>query len=165
MITPAQTVGPYFAIGLPWPDGPEVVPGGDVMIGGRVLDGEREPIPDALIETWQADPSGSYETAGFRGLGRCPTDADGRWEIRTVKPGAVGDQAPHLAVAVFARGLLNHVVTRIYFPEDAAAHASDPVLSVLGERERATLIAVAEGGGYRFDVRLQGPDETVFFCL
>jgi protocatechuate 3,4-dioxygenase alpha subunit len=165
MITPAQTVGPYFAIGLPWPDGPEVVPGGDVVIGGRVLDGEREPIPDALIETWQADPSGSYEAEGFRGFGRCPTGADGRWEIRTVKPGPVGDQAPHIAVAVFARGLLNHVVTRIYFPEDAAAHAGDPVLSGLGERERATLVAVAEGGGYRFDVRLQGSDETVFFSL
>jgi protocatechuate 3,4-dioxygenase, alpha subunit len=165
MITPAQTVGPYFAIGLPWPDGPEVVPGGDVVIGGRVLDGGREPIPDALIETWQADPSGSYEAEGFRGFGRCPTDADGRWEIRTVKPGAAGEQAPHIAVAVFARGLLNHVVTRIYFPEDAGAHAGDPVLSGLDERERATLIAVAEGGGYRFDVRLQGPDETVFFSL
>jgi protocatechuate 3,4-dioxygenase alpha subunit len=165
MITPAQTVGPYFAIGLPWPDGPEVVPGGDVVIGGRVLDGEREPIPDALIETWQADPSGSYEAEGFRGLGRCPTDGDGRWEIRTVKPGAVGDQAPHLAVAVFARGLLNHVVTRIYFPEDAASHASDPVLGGLGERERATLVAAREDDGYRFDVRLQGPDETVFFAV
>ena len=130
MITPAQTVGPYFAIGLPWPDGP----------GRRARRRRRdrraacstasgEPVPDALIETWQADPSGSYEAEGFRGFGRCPTDAGGRWEIRTVKPGAVGDQAPHIAVAVFARGLLNRVVTRIYFPEDAAAHAGDPVLA------------------------------------
>ena len=163
--TPSQTVGPYFAIGLPWPDGPEVVPDGDVWIRGVVLDGEREPIPDALIETWQADPSGRYEVEGFRGFGRCPTDANGAWAIRTVRPGAVGDQAPHVAVSVFARGLLDRVVTRVYFPEDADAHASDPVLSGLGEAARSTLIAVREGDGYRFDVRLQGPDETTFFAL
>jgi protocatechuate 3,4-dioxygenase alpha subunit len=162
-VTPSQTVGPYFSIGLPWPDGPEVVPDGDVWIRGTVFDGEREPIPDALIETWQADPSGRYEVKGFRGFGRCPTDEHGAWAIRTVKPGAVGDQAPHIAVSVFARGLLNRVVTRIYFPEDAAAQAADPVLSSLDERERKTLIAVREDDGYRFDVRLQGPDETVFF--
>ena len=163
--TPSQTVGPYFAIGLPWPDGPEVVPDGDVWIRGVVLDGEREPIPDALIETWQADPSGRYEVEGFRGFGRCPTDANGAWAIRTVRPGAVGDQAPHVAVSVFARGLLDRVVTRVYFPEDADAHASDPVLSGLGEAARSTLIAVREGDGYRFDVRLQGPDETAFFAV
>ncbi len=164
-VTPSQTVGPYFSIGLPWPDGPEVVPDGDVWIRGTVLDGERQPVPDALIETWQADPSGRYEVEGFRGFGRCPTDEHGAWGIRTVKPGAVGDQAPHIAVSVFARGLLNRVVTRIYFPEDAAAQATDPVLSMLDERERQTLIAVREEDGYRFDVRLQGPDETVFFDL
>lgn len=163
MTTPAQTVGPYFSIGLPWPDGPEVVPEGDVWIRGHVLDGDRDPIPDALIETWQADPSGRYEADGFRGFGRCPTDEDGAFAIRTVKPGAVGDQAPHIAVTVFARGLLHRVVTRVYFPEDD--HGSDPVLSGLDERERATLIAVREDGGYRFDVRLQGPDETVFFSV
>ena len=163
--TPSQTVGPYFSIGLPWPDGPEVVPDGDVWIRGRVLDGEREPIPDALVETWQADPSGRYEVEGFRGFGRSPTNEAGEYAIRTVKPGAVGDQAPHIAVLVFARGLLNRVVTRIYFPEDADAHASDPVLSGLDEDARATLIAVRDGDGYRFDVRLQGPDETVFFSV
>ena len=163
-LTPYQTVGPYFAIGLPWPDGPEVVPDGDLVIRGVVLDGEREVIPDALIETWQADADGRYETPGFRGFGRCPTDAEGNWAIRTIKPGAVEGQAPHIAVSVFARGLLNRVVTRIYFPEDAETHAADPVLSGLGEAERETLIAVREqDGGYRFDVRLQGPDETVFF--
>jgi protocatechuate 3,4-dioxygenase, alpha subunit len=162
-ITPAQTVGPYFSIGLPWPDGPDVVPDGDIWIRGRVLDGDREPIPDALIETWQADPSGSYEAEGFRGFGRCPTDEDGEWAIRTVKPGAVGDQAPHIAVSVFARGLLHRVVTRIYFPEDA--HEADPVLSGLDAAERETLVAVREDDGYRFDVRLQGPDETVFFSV
>jgi protocatechuate 3,4-dioxygenase, alpha subunit len=165
MITPSQTVGPYFAIGLPWPDGPDVVPDGDLWIRGRILDGEREPIPDALVETWQADRSGRYEVAGFRGFGRCPTDDDGAYAIRTVKPGPVGGQAPHIAVSVFARGLLNRVVTRIYFPEDADAHASDPVLSELDEDARATLIAVRDGDGYRFDVRLQGPDETAFFAV
>ena len=162
-ITPAQTVGPYFSIGLPWDDGPEVVPDGDVWIRGVVLDGEREPIPDALVETWQADPSGAYGTEGFRGFGRAPTNERGEYAIRTVKPGAVGDQAPHIAVALFARGLLHWVMTRIYFPEDA--HEGDPVLSGLSEAERKTLIAVREEDGYRFDVRLQGPDETVFFDL
>jgi protocatechuate 3,4-dioxygenase alpha subunit len=162
-ITPAQTVGPYFSIGLPWDDGPEVVPDGDVWIRGVILDGEREPIPDALVETWQADPSGSYAAEGFRGFGRAPTNERGEYAIRTVKPGAVGDQAPHIAVALFARGLLHWVMTRIYFPEDA--HEADPVLSGLSEAERDTLIAVREEDGYRFDVRLQGPDETVFFDL
>jgi protocatechuate 3,4-dioxygenase alpha subunit len=162
-ITPGQTVGPYFAIGLPWPDGPEVVADGDVWIRGSVLDGEREPIPDALIETWQADPSGRYGAEGFGGFGRCPTDETGAYAIRTVKPGAVGDQAPHIGVAVFARGLLHHVVTRIYFPEDD--HGADPVLSGLSDAERSTLIAAREDDGYRFDIRLQGPDETVFFSV
>jgi len=162
-ITPAQTVGPYFSIGLPWDDGPTVVPDGDVWIRGVILDGEREPIPDALVETWQADPSGAYGTEGFRGFGRAPTNERGEYAIRTVKPGAVGDQAPHIAVALFARGLLHWVMTRIYFPEDA--HEADPVLRGLSEAERKTLIAVREEDGYRFDVRLQGPDETVFFDL
>ena len=162
-ITPAQTVGPYFSIGLPWDDGPTVVSDGDVWIRGTVLDGEREPIPDALIETWQADPSGVYGADGFRGFGRAPTNERGEYAIQTVKPGAVGDQAPHIAVALFARGLLHWVATRIYFPEDA--HDADPVLSGLSEAERKTLIAVREEDGYRFDVRLQGPDETVFFDL
>ena len=165
MITPAQTVGPYFSIGLPWEDGPLVVPDGDVWIRGHVLDGEREPIPDALIETWQADPEGAYEVEGFRGFGRCPTDEEGAYAIRTVKPGAVGEQAPHIALTLFARGLLHRVVTRIYFPEDTDAHARDPVLSGLDEAARSTLVAVREGDGYRFDVRLQGPDETVFFSV
>jgi protocatechuate 3,4-dioxygenase alpha subunit len=166
--TPSQTVGPYFSIGLPWPDGPHVVPEGTegaIWLRGRVLDGEREPIPDALIETWQADPGGVYETPGFRGFGRCPTDDDGNWAIRTVKPGAAGGQAPHVAVSVFARGLLHRVVTRIYFADEAEANAGDPVLSGLDEAARATLVAAPEGDGYRFDVRLQGPDETAFFAV
>jgi protocatechuate 3,4-dioxygenase alpha subunit len=165
-ITPAQTVGPYFSIGLPWDDGPDVVPEGtegQIWLRGQILDGDREAIPDALIETWQADASGSYAAPGFRGFGRCPTDMNGYYAIRTVKPGAVGDQAPHIAVTVFARGLLHRVVTRVYFPEDS--HDGDPVLSTLGERERETLVAARDDDGYRFDVRLQGPDETVFFAL
>jgi protocatechuate 3,4-dioxygenase alpha subunit len=168
LTTPSQTVGPYFAIGLPWPDGPEVVPAGTecaIWLRGRVFDGEREPIPDALIETWQADPGGRYDTPGFRGFGRCPTDPAGRWAIRTVKPGASGGQAPHIAVSVFARGLLKGVVTRIYFPDEEDANTADPVLADLDEAARATLVAAREEDGYRFDVRLQGPDETTFFAV
>jgi protocatechuate 3,4-dioxygenase, alpha subunit len=166
--TPSQTVGPYFSIGLPWEDGPDAVPAGtegEIWLRGRVLDGEREPIPDALIETWQADPHGRYETPGFRGFGRCPTDADGNWAIRTVKPGAAAGQAPHVAVAVLARGLLKHVFARIYFADEAEANAADPVLGGLDEAARATLVAAREEDGYRFDVRLQGPDETTFFAV
>jgi protocatechuate 3,4-dioxygenase, alpha subunit len=168
MTTPAQTVGPYFSIGLPWPDGPEVVPEGTegaIWLRGTVLDGARDPIPDALIETWQADPEGNYETPGFRGFGRAPTDADGRWAIHTVKPGATGGQAPHIAVAVFARGLLHRIVTRIYFADEEEANAADPVLAGLDDAARATLVAAREEDGYRFDVRLQGPDETTFFAV
>ena len=168
MTTPAQTVGPYFSIGLPWDDGPDVVPDGTetaIWLRGTVYDGARDPIPDAMIETWQADPDGNYETPGFRAFGRCPTDADGTWAIRTVKPGASGDQAPHIAVSVFARGLLHRVVTRIYFADEEAANAADPVLAGLDDAARATLIAAREGDGYRFDVRLQGDDETAFFAV
>lgn len=235
--TPSQTVGPFFALpgALPWSDGPLVVPEGTpgaIRISGRVFDGEGAPVPDALIETWQADPDGRFahpddprgtgiprqaaapddrvagtgigigigtgrgagsagsaagrsadpasggagaagwslgHGAGFRGLGRCPTDADGRYWILTLKPGPVptpggGQQAPHIDVSVLARGMLNRLVTRIYFPDEAAANAADPVLSTIDEPEqRATLIAVAEDGGLRFDIHLQGADETVFF--
>ena len=166
--TPSQTVGPYFSIGLPWPDGPHVVePGteGAIVLRGHVTDGEGAPVPDALIETWQAGPDGTFDP-GFRGFGRSPTDDDGAWEITTLKPGPVGDgQAPHIDVSVFARGLLNRVVTRIYFADEADANAADPVLSGLSEAQRATLVAEPADGGYRFDVHLQGADETAFFTL
>ena len=187
-ITPSQTVGPFFAIGLPWTDGPYVVPegtSGAITIGGFVLDGGGEPVPDALVETWQAAPDGSFghpddprpnargsalTTAAFRGFGRCPTGPDGRYRIVTLRPAALpyGDgrtEAPHLDVSVFARGLLDRVVTRIYFPDEEPANAADPVLSALPERGgRETLIAVPDGGGrFRFDIRLQGEGETVFF--
>jgi len=184
-ITPSQTVGPYLALALPWPDGPYVVPKGtpdSVTITGRVTDGAGEPLPDALVETWQADSEGRFNhpddprgavrsrTPGFRGFGRSATDADGRYRIVTVKPGplpAPGGQteAPHIDVSVFARGLLHRVVTRIYFPDETEANATDPVLAITDPERRGTLIAQAEPGGFAFDIRLQGDRETVFFDL
>jgi protocatechuate 3,4-dioxygenase, alpha subunit len=158
--TPPQTVGPFFAIALPWDDGPEVVARGAegaVAIRGTVFDGEGAPVPDALVETWQAPGE------GCRGFGRCPTDADGRWEIVTRKPTAAAGEAPHVAVAVFARGLLHRVPTRIYFGDEPEANDADPLLSGLDAERRATLIARAEDDGYRFDIHLQGDHETVFF--
>jgi protocatechuate 3,4-dioxygenase, alpha subunit len=169
-LTPSQTVGPFLHIGLPWPDGPDVVPDGTpgaVVIAGRVVDGDGAPVPDALVETWQCGGDGRFDNPGFRGLGRCPTDADGRYLIRTVKPAAPDDeQAPHIDVSVFARGLLDRVVTRIYFGDEPGANATDPVLSTVDADRRATLIAEPSpegGGGYRFDIALQGERETVFF--
>lgn len=172
--TPSQTVGPYLSIGLPWEDGPTVVPEGTpgaVWIRGVVTDGAGAPVPDALIETWQADPDGRFDhpddprgaKPGFRGFGRCPTDDDGRYGILTLLPGAVPGQAPHIDVSVFARGLLHRVVTRIYFPDNAEANAADPVLATVPEERRHTLVAEKTDDGYRFDVRLQGEGETVFF--
>jgi protocatechuate 3,4-dioxygenase, alpha subunit len=185
-VTPSQTVGPFFAIGLPWSDGPNVVPDGTpgaIVITGRVTDGAGEPVPDALVETWQAGPDGRFghpddprqpgppgDAAAGRGFGRCPTGDDGRYRIVTVRPAALpaGDgstEAPHIDVSVFARGLLDRVVTRIYFPDEPDANATDPVLCSIDERlRRDTLLAIADGpGAYRFDIRLQGDGETVFF--
>jgi protocatechuate 3,4-dioxygenase alpha subunit len=183
-LTPSQTVGPFLSLGLPWPDGPYVVAEdapGAIRIGGVVRDGAGEPVPDALVETWQAAPDGSFAhpddprgrgDRAFRGFGRCPTDADGRYFIVTLRPGAVPAsdgrvEAPHLDVSVFARGLLDRVVTRIYFADAAEANAADPVLSTVADPDRrATLIAAAEPGRpgeFRFDIRLQGSGETVFF--
>ena len=177
--TPSQTVGPFLAIVLPWPDGASVVNEGGVLITGRLLDGAAEPVPDGLIETWQADPDGRFDhpsdprgrSPGFRGFARCPTDADGRFAIRTLKPGALptpdGEvEAPHLDVAVFARGLLRHLVTRLYFPDEAQANAADPVLRSLDAADRDALIAVPAGmDRLRFDIRLQGDGETPFFTV
>ncbi|GAY08226.1 protocatechuate 3,4-dioxygenase subunit alpha [Pseudonocardia sp. N23] len=174
-LTPSQTVGPFLSLGLPWPDGPDVVPDdtpGAIHIGGIVFDGAGEPVFDAVVETWQADPAGHFDhpesssRTGFRGFGRCPTDGDGHWEIRTLKPGPVDGQAPHVDVSVFARGLLDRVVTRIYFPDETAANAADPVLAAVPAARRATLVAVDHGrGDLRFDIRLQGDGETVFFTV
>jgi protocatechuate 3,4-dioxygenase alpha subunit len=181
--TPSQTIGPFFAVGLLWPDGPEVVAEGTpgaVTVGGRVLDGAGQPVPDALVETWQADPAGRFAhpddprgapPSGFRGFGRCATDAGGRWAVRTVKPGPLpapdgGVEAPHLNVSVFARGLLHRLVTRIYFPDEPQANAADPLLrSIPDPAARARLVAVATGGGLRFDLRLQGDQETPFLAI
>lgn len=172
-LTPSQTVGPFLSLGLPWPDGGDVVAEGTdgaIRIGGVVRDGAGEVVPDALVETWQADPEGNFdhpdsaERSTFRGFGRCPTDGDGHWEIRTLKPGAVDGQAPHVDVSVFARGLLDRVVTRIYFPDEEAANAADPVLATVPADRRATLVATATAPAeLRFDITLRGNDETVFF--
>lgn len=178
--TPSQTVGPYLAIALPWEDGPWVVPPethAAFWIRGSLLDGAGDPVPDGLVETWQADTRGDFAVAGtsdlepkgFRGLGRSATDADGAWQIHTVKPGVVSTdggrpQAPHIDVMIFARGLLKHLVTRIYFADEELANAADPVLGALRDpQRRATLLARPEADGYRFDIHLQGSDETAFF--
>jgi protocatechuate 3,4-dioxygenase alpha subunit len=186
-LTPAQTSGPYLHIALPWPDGPFVVPEGTpgaIAITGVIRDGAGEVVSDALVETWQAGPDGwfghpddprpapSQDPAPFRGFGRCPTDADGRYRIVTLKPGALpspdgGTEAPHIDVSVFARGLLDRVVTRIYFPDEQEANAADPVLASIGDRARAGTLVAREVAGspaeLRFDIRLQGEHETVFF--
>jgi protocatechuate 3,4-dioxygenase, alpha subunit len=182
--TPSQTVGPYFAIGLPWDVGPEAVPPdtpGAMRIRGTVYDGEGTPVPDFLIETWQADPEGRFADVhdyggrsrvdGFRGFARYGLeDGDGTFEIVTIKPGRVqglGEavQAPHIAVSLFARGMLNRVVTRIYFADEEEANASDPVLARVPPERRATLLAQPTADGYAIDLRIQGERETVFFSV
>jgi protocatechuate 3,4-dioxygenase, alpha subunit len=181
-LTPSQTVGPYYSIGLTWEDGAFVVPDGTpgaFWIRGRVLDGEGELVPDAMLESWQADPEGRYnhpddprgaEASDFRGFARAPTIPDGWFEIHTVKPGPVPGpsgttQAPHLDVSVFARGMLHRCVTRIYFPDEQEANAGDPVLASVPADRRGTLLAEPAEDGYRFDVHLQGEGETVFFAI
>ena len=184
--TPSQTVGPYFAIGLPWPEGPHAVDEGTpgaITITGTVYDGAGVVVPDFLLETWQADPEGRFadlhghgvasELEGFRGFARYGTeDGDGTFEIITVKPGRVAGvggtdslQAPHIDVTVMARGMLNRCVTRIYFGDEAQANAEDRALARVPAARRDTLIAEPVDGGYRFDIRLQGPGETVFFAV
>jgi protocatechuate 3,4-dioxygenase alpha subunit len=171
--TPSQTVGPFFAIELPYAEGPYVVPDGAdgaIWLRGRVLDGVGDPIPDALIESWQAGPDGRFD-GEFRGFGRSGTDVEGAWAILTLKPGPVpapdgGEQAPHVDLTIFARGLLHQLVTRLYFEDEEDANAADPVLSGLPDDDaRATLIATRKDGGYRLDIHLQGPDESVFFAV
>src|SRR5258708_3846444 len=186
LVTPSQTVGPYFAMRLPWDQGPYVVPEGTpgaITIFGRLYDGAGEPIPDGLIETWQASPEGRFahpdDPRGpvpggdkeFRGFGRAATGRDGSFPIVTRKPGALpaGEgrmEAPHMDVSVFARGMLDRSVTRIYFPDEEAANAADPVLRAVPADRRPTLIAVpVRDDLLQFDIHMQGPAETVFFDL
>lgn len=197
--TPWQTVGPFFHFAMPWPGGadlvgrsdlgarpeltpsghfrltpvtrPEPPPGQVVEIVGQVWDGAREPLPDALVEIWQADPDGRYAadpSQGFVGFGRAATDSAGGFRFRTLRPGRVpgpGDtlQAAHIAVGVMGRGLMERLVTRLYF-EDGEGLDEDPVLALVPEARRGTLLARRAGpSAYLFDIVLQGPGETVFF--
>jgi protocatechuate 3,4-dioxygenase, alpha subunit len=190
--TPSQTVGPYFAYGLtpthdgyPWQSlaGPilvdETTPGQRIRIEGRVFDGAGTPVTDALVEMLHADHLGHYAGSktrqqeavhsGFTGFGRCGTGVDpaGLFHFETIKPGvATPGEAPHVTLALFMRGLLLHVFTRLYFADEAESNAADPVLRAVPPERRKTLIAkLAAPGLYRFDIHMQGSDETVFFDL
>lgn len=173
VLTPSQTVGPYFRIGLEWPQAWRLSSAATVVLRGRLRDGDGAPVPDALIEIWQADGHGRYHPQtenGFRGLGRCAVDVQGCFHFETIKPGCVvapdgGWQAPHINLLVLARGLLQHVYTRVYFPEDQALHDADTVLACVPAARRHTLVARADAGEWRFDIHLQGEHETVFFAL
>jgi len=162
-LTPSQTVGPFFGVGLPFEKGEQLAPpgaAGVMRIEGQVLDGKGEPVPDALLEIWEP----------ATGFGRARTDSEGAFSFTTVKPGPVpapdgGMQAPHFNVTVFARGLLRHLVTRMYFPDETEANGADPVLNLVEPARRETLIAKNCGGVLHFDVRLQGERETVFFAI
>ena len=191
-ITPSQTVGPFFKYGLTpsrqyaWNDAftanlvtPDAS-GDRIRVEGTVYDGDGAPVPDCMLEVWQADAQGRFSdpqdqralpNTAFRGFGRCGTDGEGRFSFDTIKPGSVPDpdgkpQAPHLLLAVFARGMLRHLYTRIYF-DGEAANGSDPVLALVPADRRATLIATRQPGNggavYKLDLRLQGGEETVFF--
>jgi len=161
--TPSQTVGPFFSFGLCARPQHELVDPGRadaLRIAGRVFDGAGEPVVDAMVEIWQADAEGGHRD-GF-GWGRSGTDAAGRYAFVTLKPGREG--APFVTVLVFARGLLKPVMTRIYFP-DEPGNAADALLAALTDAERAGLTAVAENGGMRFDIHLQGERQTTFLAL
>lgn len=176
LITPSQTIGPFFKHGLDWPGGenlfPASAPGRRIRITGIVTDAKGGPMPDALIEFWQADAGGRFgaqRPGASGGFGRVATDGAGRYAVNTIFPGQVAGadgrgQAPHVLVVLFARGLLMQVVTRIYF-EGEASNRDDPVLAACGARG-ATLIAMrdsADVDSYRWDIAMQGPHETVFF--
>jgi len=185
--TASQTIGPFFHFGLGHPEWTDLTAAGPtgarIHIEGQVLDGDRAPLDDALIEIWQANAAGKYDhpedsqdkpvDPKFHGFGRCGTDASGWFRFTTIKPGRVPGpgntlQAPHIDVSVFARGLLKRLVTRIYFADEAANDA-DPILSRIQDPNvRQTLLAVPTGERgpvitYRFDIILQGEGETAFF--
>ncbi len=184
--TTSQTVGPFFKIGLDWLNRDnlvgEGVSGERVTIQGRIFDGDGVPVPDALLEIWQANAHGKYDHTedtqdkplepGFKGYGRVPVTAQGVFRFTTIKPGPVPgpngkEQAPHLVLSVFMRGVLRRLVTRIYFP-DEPRNAADFILNLLEPSRRSTLIAKKTAGApgtLEWNVVLQGPDETVFFDL
>jgi protocatechuate 3,4-dioxygenase, alpha subunit len=180
--TGSQTVGPYLHIGLDWLVTRNIagrgVKGERITVSGRLLDGDGVGVSDGLLEIWQANSHGKYAhpedrqakslERGWRGFGRIPTDADGAFRFSTIKPGRVSGphgklQAPHLVVAVFMRGLLKHLATRMYFP-DEPANAEDPILNLVPSARRETLVAKRlPKGALEWNLRLQGTDETVFF--
>lgn len=172
--TPGQTIGPFFGYALPYAGGGELVPRahpGAVRLHGQVLDGHAQPVPDALLELWQADPDGravqqqgSLHRDGwtFTGWGRVATDAGGHYDFTTLVPGAEPGRAAFFALTVFARGLTNRLFTRAYLPAGDGVLAADPLLSGLGPEERATLVTTPDDAGFVFDIRLQGEGETVF---
>ncbi len=176
--TPSQTIGPFFSHALTapsrdyrpplgWVLAEDPVPGALIRVRGKLLDGTGKPVSDGMVELWQAGSEGEFRCDGkFRGYGRCGTDGSGLFRFQTVKPGSTGPGlAPHLHLAVFARGMLNHAFTRAYFSDEPAANAGDPVLSSVAADRRPTLIARRRGGEatYDFDIVLQGDGETVFF--
>lgn len=189
--TPSQTVGPFYKIGLYSDHGSFArifdndlttpgVAGQRIRIEGTIHDGAGEPIPDALLEIWQADSEGRHRSGertlndGFTGFGRASTEAGGRFSLTTILPGKVPGpdgsvQAPHLLVIIYMRGLLVHAFTRIYFDDQSEANAKDPILALVPEDRRPTLIARRRHGHggpvpvYDFDIKMQGDDETVFF--
>ena len=185
VLTPSQTAGPFLTIGLV--DGPitnRLVDESDpraIRITGVLLDGAGDPATDGMVEIWQANATGRYSHPaddredvpledGFWGFGRSSTADGGRFDFVTLKPGRVPWvdgrlQAPHLLVGVFARGLLKRVATRMYFPDEEAANAEDPVLLALEPAERTTLVARAEDDALRFDIVLQGTGQTTFFAV
>jgi len=183
--TPSQTAGPFFHYALTpeqsrYPNtgiatpalADASVPGQRIRLVGTVIDGQGQPMADALIELWQADSLGRYahpsdprgSNVSFKGFGRCATDARGEYGFDTIKPGAIGDgQAPHVTFIIFTRGGQNHLYTRVYFPDEAAANGKDPVLQSVPADRRDTLIAIKAETGYRLNIRVQGDGETVFF--
>jgi protocatechuate 3,4-dioxygenase alpha subunit len=173
--TPGQTVGPFFGYALPYQGGEHLVPQSHpdaARLTGRVLDGHGDPVPDALLEIWQPDASGDVvQRSGslhrdgytFTGWGRAATDNTGRYSFTTLLPGRTDpDRPPFIALTVFARGLLDRLFTRVYLPGHDADWAGDPLLAALPDDRRRTLIAEQNGRELRFDVRLQGEQETVF---
>ena len=183
--TPSQTVGPFFHFALPYHGGEtltnEATLGARIIVEGRVTDGAGEAVTDALIEIWQANSQGRYDhpddtqerqlDPNFTGFGRAQTDEDGRFRFYTIKPGPVPgpsgtSQAPHINVSVLGRGILKRMATRLYFSGEAA-NADDPILALVPPERRGTLIAewIGDGAAYRFDIRLQGENETVFFDI